>query len=176
MMHISNTRPSAPQSITASEALLATIGLEPCDLLRIASGADASDPGQARFGTELSLDVEHKIIMSIKLWSKFCGNMAQRYVEDFADAPLILISNPSPEMCRKHNIPDSRDFLSRTLGRIIENIGPDYVVDVVDCHHDPLTDPLLAAQAGHWIESFFKLSHEIARRCGHQIALNPPKN
>lgn len=175
-MYISNAYPTASQSITASEALLATIGLDPCDLLRFASGNHASGPGDVGFGTELSLEVEHKIIMSVKLWSKFCANMAERYVKDFADMPIILISNPSPEMCRRHSIPDSRDFLSRTLGRIIENIGPDYVVDVVDCHHDPLTDPLLAAQAGHWIESFSKLSQEVAVHCGHQIAGPPPKN
>lgn len=175
-MYISNAYPTASQSITASEALLATIGLDPCDLLRFASGNHASGPGDVGFGTELSLEVEHKIIMSVKLWSKFCANMAERYVKDFADMPIILISNPSPEMCRRHSIPDSRDFLSRTLGRIIENIGPDYVVDVVDCYHDPLTDPLLAAQAGHWIESFSKLSQEVAIHCSNQIAGPPPKN
>lgn len=83
--------------------------------------------------------------------------MAAWYLEAFIDDPIILISAPTTEMCVKYQIPARRGFVLRTLGRIIENMGPDSFVGIVDCKHDPLADADLATKADHWVHNFAKV-------------------
>ena len=169
MMQLSNSPLPLSRTISAPEALLETIGLSALDLIRLSTCETLALCVSPRATPQLTLALEHRLLVSVQLWAKFCRRMARDYVREFAEGPIILISNPSPAMCLKHGIPDNRAFLCKTLGRIIEAIGPDHVVDVVDCLNDPLCDPFLAQQADRWVTSFSTLISAMTAQCDPQV-------
>lgn len=176
MMRLSYSPLPLSRTITAPEALLETIGLSALDLIRLSICESRSICVNPCATPQLTLAHEHRLLISIQLWARFCRRMARDYVREFAEEPIILISNPSPAMCLKHRIPDNRAFLCKTIGRIIEAIGPDYVVDVVDCMNDPLCDPLLAEQADRWVTSFSTLITAVAAQCDPQMPTQGLRN
>lgn len=131
------------QPITIKEVFLSSLGLD-----------EVQNTGSANHETLLPLAAEEQFSRALQSWSGFCAEMSAWYVERFSDQPIILISAPTMEMCVRHQVPARRGFILRTLGRIIEEMGSDAFVGIVDCKHDPLTDPDLAKLANHWIHEF----------------------
>lgn len=131
------------QPVTIKEVYLSSLGFNaPSN-----TAVDVDD-------TPLSLTDEDQYSKVLKSWSAFCDEMAAWYMEAFADDPIILIGAPTTEMCVRYQVPARRGFILQTLGRIIENMGSDSFVGIVDCKHDPLTDADLAAKANHWVHEF----------------------
>ena len=134
--------------MTPGETLLETMG---CDLFS-ADGFDLEPHPLPR-------QLEDQVHQTLDSWSKFCTDMAAWYVKTFAKEPIILIGSPTMEMCMRHQLPTHRSFIVRTLSRMIADIGNDRSVGIVDCKHDPLTDPWLADQANHWVAEFARHDH-----------------
>lgn len=103
------------------------------------------------------LALEDEISKALQNWSGFCVEMADWYLDTFAEEPITLIGAPTIEMCVRYQIPARRGFILRTLGRIIEQMGPESFVGIVDCKHDPLADEGLAALANHWVHEFARI-------------------
>lgn len=129
--------------MTTEETLLASMGYDVAQI----NG----------FGPEklfLPPSLEDQVFRTFQSWSAFCGDIAAWYIASFAQDPIILIGSPTMEMCARYQIPPRRSFIVRTLSRIIEEIGNDHFVGIVDCNYNPLTDPGLAEQANHWVTEF----------------------
>ncbi|MEO3415909.1 hypothetical protein AAFO92_14735 [Roseovarius sp. CAU 1744] len=107
--------------------------------------------------TLLPLAIEGEFAKVLENWSGFCTEMADWYLDTFSEEPIVLISAPTIEMCVRYQVPARRGFILRTLGRIIEEMGPESFVGIVDCKHDPLADDALAALANHWIHEFARV-------------------
>ena len=134
--------------ITIKDVYLSAIGFDP---LHAGSSVEHEDL--------LPLALEDEISKALKNWSGFCVDMADWYLDTFAEEPIILIGAPTIEMCVRYQIPARRGFIMRTLGRIIEEMGPESFVGIVDCKHDPLTDEGLATLANHWVHEFARIGH-----------------
>lgn len=134
------------QPITIEEIYLSSLGF------------NIGHPGDPEIGqSTFSLPAEDHFARILHGWSGFCKDMAAWYSAAFSEEPIVLISAPTIEMCIRHQIPARRGFVVRTLGRIIEAMGPDSFVGIVDCKHDPITDPALDAQVNHWVYEFSSL-------------------
>ncbi len=138
MINIDGHRP-----ITTGEVLLDSLGYDCCQMSDFGVGEITLPPS-----------VESHIFQTLNFLTDFCEGMAAWYISTFADGPIILISAPSIEMCVRYQIPARRSFILRILSRIIENIGPESTVGIVDCKHDPIIDQVLAAQANYWVHKF----------------------
>lgn len=127
------------------------------DLLLAAMGYDVTRAkGGHPANASRPFPLEDQIYQALTSWSVFCGDMAAWYAASFADDPIVLIGSPTMEMCARYHIPTRRSFVVRTLGRIMEGVGPQRFVGIVDCENDPLIDQKLSEQANHWALEFAK--------------------
>lgn len=161
MSYQANARSKIYNPVTCSEVLFRSIGMDLNDVSTFCPANEQAEDWFRHGIQQLPLIKQPQVRLAIGMWTAFCSDMASWYSHEFSRDPVILISMPSSEMCEHFRLPRIRGFLTITLGRIVENIDPLCPVEIVDCQHDPLTHPELAAQASYWVRRFPRLQHDI---------------
>ncbi|WP_171182008.1 hypothetical protein [Ruegeria sp. HKCCD8929] len=129
-----------------------TLGFDASDLARHYGVPESTAVDISNAVQQMPMALENQVFETIAGMRSLTKKMSRWYVDASKDDPTIVIGYPCERFAARHGINVSQKFLSTALASIIEEVGPDYLIDIADMETDPPQDQDLYRQAVHWLD------------------------